>query len=195
MSGFLEQQAARVAMNDVGIEGCQAVLVADDDLIVTSTNMKNGAYVVAAQPRSQARVSLLATAVGAADTMGTVTIVGTDATGATITEVITPIAGTTVYTTNLFATVTSATGASWVIGEGNDTIKIGVDYSVPPVGYYFFKLQVLATTVVASQTNATGAINPKLATFTGLPVNAIVYGKYSAIQLTSGECIGYYARG
>lgn len=97
--------------------------------IVTSVNMKVGAYAIAnASPvwGGGALITLGHTAVGAADTLGTVTIVGKDLAGQTISEVLTPSNGGTVTGTKIFRSVTSATGAGWVIGEGNDTIVIGV---------------------------------------------------------------------
>ena len=107
--------------------GLQTLLgAADVDLIVTSANMKVGAYTVAAQPSTPSRISASVTAVGADDTMGTLAIVGTDSSGNALSETIVPIADDIVYTTNYFATVTSVTGAGWVIGEGNDTITVGV---------------------------------------------------------------------
>lgn len=102
---------------------------ADDDKIVTSANMKVGAYTIAAQPAVPARISVTATAVGTADTLGFVTITGTIAgTGKTETEVITPVSGSTVFGAKYFSAITSVVGSGWVIdaGAGNDTIKVGV---------------------------------------------------------------------
>lgn len=98
---------------------------------VTSTTMKVGAYTVAnsgAMPTAGARhVTVAATASGTADTMGTVVVVGTDLAGEVLTETIVPVAGNTVAGTAWFASVTSVTGAGWVIdvGNGNDTIVVG----------------------------------------------------------------------
>lgn len=130
-----------------------APVVADDDKIVTSANMKVGAYTIAAQPDVCRNITVTATAVGAADTMGKITVVGTNYDGETISEEITPSAGSTVAGAKAFKTVTSVTGSGWVIGEGNDTIKVGVgdllgapccladDVNVP--------LGILGTTVTA----------------------------------------------
>lgn len=194
---YLENMASVGIINSVGATGSIAILVADDDLIVTSTNMKVGAYTVAAQPKSLCRISVLATAVGTADTMGTITIVGTDYAGASQSEVVVPIAGTTVYTTNHFLTVTSVTGAAWVIDAGsqNDTIKVGVDYSVPPTGYYIFKVEAIANTAVASKTDIAGSINVNLTSLTSILAGTSIYGKWSKVSLTSGEMVGYLARG
>ena len=197
MGSFLREQSALANLNAMGVTGCNAILVADDDKIVISANMKNGAYTVAAQPLSPAKITVLATAVGTADTMGKVTIVGTDAAGNALSEEVIPVAGTTVLTTGIFASITSVTGSGWVIdgGNQNDTIKVGVNYAYPPSGHYFCAITAMADAVVASQTNVTGAYNPKLACLTKIPAGATVYGKFSSISLTSGELIGYYAKG
>lgn len=104
-------------------------VVADDDKIVVSANMKVGTYTIAAQPDVCRNITVTATAVGTADTMGTITVTGTNILGQVMTEVITPVAGSTVAGLKAFKTVTSVVGAGWVIDavEGtNDTIKVGV---------------------------------------------------------------------
>jgi hypothetical protein len=86
--------------------------------IVTSTNMKVGAYTIAnATPvwGGAALITVTHTEVGGGvDTLGTIVVVGTDLNGQVITDTITPV------------TVTSVTGVGWVIGTGNDTITVGV---------------------------------------------------------------------
>lgn len=101
-------------------------VVDDVDRIVTSANMKVGAYAIAAQPDVPRNITVTQTAVGAEDTNGTVVIVGTDIAGNAITETLIPNAGATVAGAKAFKTVTSVTGAGWAIGEGNDTITVGV---------------------------------------------------------------------
>lgn len=134
MAQITQEQFARIK----SIVGVTTLLgAADDDKIVTSANMKVGAYTIAAQPAAPARISVTATAVGTADTLGVVTITGTLAgSGKTDTEVITPVAGSAVYGTKYFSAITSVVGSGWVIdaGAGNDTIKVGVSMEV---GYYF----------------------------------------------------------
>ena len=103
-----------------------APVVADVDRIVVSANMKVGSYTIAAQPDVPRNITVTTTAVGAADTLGTVTITGTDIAGQVISEVLTPSSGAAVTGTKAFKTVTSVVGAGWVIGEGNDTIVVGV---------------------------------------------------------------------
>jgi hypothetical protein len=102
-------------------------LLADDDKIVTSTNMKVGTYTVAAQPDVPRNITVKRTAVGAADTGGTIVVAGTNYNDAVISETFTVGAdGVTVTGAKAFKTVTSVTGAGWVIGEGNDTIIVGI---------------------------------------------------------------------
>jgi hypothetical protein len=107
----------------------ELLAAADDDLIVTSANMKVGAYTVAAQPGTPSKISATVTAVDTADTMGTLTIVGTDTLDRALTETVTLVADSTVWTSGYFKTITSITGAGWVIdgAEGTeDTIEVGV---------------------------------------------------------------------
>jgi len=102
---------------------------ADDDKIVASANMKVGAYTIAAQPSIPSRIGVKVTTVGTADTLGTIIVAGTDCFDRVLTETVTPVAGSTVYTTHYFKTITSVTGAGWVIDavEGTaDTIIVGV---------------------------------------------------------------------
>ena len=124
MSSSLELFAAKAILGSSGQVGTMAISPIVANKIVTSVNMKVGAYTIAAQPVTPARLSVLSTAVAAADTMGTIDIVGTDVNGAAQLETITPISGTTVYSTKVFKTVTSATGVGWVINSTNDTIVI-----------------------------------------------------------------------
>jgi len=189
----LEQYANKSIIDQAGQTGSMGIFAIDDDKIVTSTNMKNGAYTVAAQPTAPCLLSVLATAVGSADTMGKVTFVGTDENGTAITEEVIPIADTTVYTTNMFKSVTSATGSGWTIGEGNDTIKIGVADVVAPTGYYFCAIQVLADAVAARQTDK-DVLTAALSDYTKLPVVMTIPTRITKIALTSGEAIGFLAR-
>ena len=107
-----------------------AATAAVADHIVASANMKVGAYTIANGGVATWAAGFLVTlthttvAVGT-DELGTVTIVGRDMAGAVQTEVITPVADSLVTGTKVFRSVTSATGASWVIAGGNDTIVIG----------------------------------------------------------------------
>lgn len=104
---------------------------ADPDKIVTTTNMKVGTYTVAAQPYCPSVITVTVTASGTADTLGTITVVGTDIYNRAQSDVIIPVAGSAVSGTKVFKTVTSVTGAGWVIdaGSGNDAIIVGVPAS------------------------------------------------------------------
>jgi hypothetical protein len=155
--------------------------------------MKLGTYTIAAQPITPALLSVLATGVGGNDTMGTITFVGTDIYDAPLTEEVVPIAGTTVYTTNMFKTVTSATGAGWVINSTNDTLVIGVHAIVAPTGYYFNTLIVNAASVVNSTTHVPGCVCAPLNTYTSVPVGTYPI-KATKIALTSGQAMVLLAR-
>jgi hypothetical protein len=162
--------------------------------IVASTNMKVGAYTVAAQPLTPGKLTVKTTANGAADTQGTISIYGTLTDNTYITEIVTPVSGQTVTTTNIFKSVSTVTGAGWVIGEGNDTIIVGTAEVSVPTNNYFSAIQIMAQAVVSAQENVTGATNPTLSTFTALPAGVIIHGKFSSIKLTSGEAIAYKAQ-
>jgi hypothetical protein len=149
----LEFNAAKATVNLSGLLGAKAVHALDVDKIVTTANMKNGAYTIAAQPVAPARITVSHTAVGAADTLGTINIVGTLPDGTVVHEKVTPVNGETVSTVNEFASVTSATGSGWTIGEGNDTITIGVG-AVIPDSYYF---NAITNRIVASANMKVGA--------------------------------------
>lgn len=102
---------------------------ADDDKIVTSADMKNGAYTIAAQPSAPSLIGVKITAGDTADTMGIITMVAVDVWGQTFTEIITPVAGSTVYSTRYAKSVTSLTGSGWAVdgAEGTaDNIIVGV---------------------------------------------------------------------
>lgn len=99
---------------------------------VTSTAMKVGAFTLAnagAMPTEGARhVTVTHTAGDTADTLGTITVTGKNLAGETISETITPLSGTVATGTKWFATVSSVTGAGWVVdgAEGTaDTIIVG----------------------------------------------------------------------
>lgn len=105
-----------------------ATTAAVTNRFVTTTNMKVGAYTIAnASPAwsGGCLVTITVTSVTGADTMGTITIAGTNLAGQVQSEVLTPVADGTVTSTKVFRTVTGATGAGWVINVGNDTLVIG----------------------------------------------------------------------
>ena len=102
--------------------------LADDNLIVTTTNMKVGTYTVAAQPDIPRNITVTHAAGDTVDTLGTINIVGTDIDDAVLTETITPVNGTEAAGVKAFKSIVSVTGVGWVIdaAEGtNDTIIVG----------------------------------------------------------------------
>lgn len=116
------QAPSRIYCADLG-----SPAAADDDYLVESTNMKVGTYTLAHtnSPDVARNVTVTHAAVGAADTLGTITVTGKDLSGAVISEVITPQADATVQGAKAFKEYTSVVGAGWVINQGNDTIKVG----------------------------------------------------------------------
>lgn len=109
-----------------------AATAAVTNRFVTSTNMKVGTYTLANSglPAVTGRgfhVTVSHTAVTGTDTLGTIVVVGTDLLGNSVTETITPLDGTIATGTQVFKSVTSVTGAGWVINTGNDTIVVGHD--------------------------------------------------------------------
>lgn len=105
-----------------------ATTAAVTNRFVASTNMSLTTYTIAnASPvwGGGCNVTITHTTVAGADTLGTITIVGTDLTGATISETITPLAGTVATGTKIFRTVVSATSVGWVAVSTADTIVIG----------------------------------------------------------------------
>ena len=104
----------------------------DDDAIMTTTNMQLGAYGSLVQPVTPRPFTATVTTVGAADTMGTLTVVGTNTLDNVQTEIITPVSGQRVQGLMIFKTYTSITGAGWVINGTADTITFGIG---PSNGY------------------------------------------------------------
>ncbi len=99
--------------------------------IVAVANMKVGTYTIAnggvAVWAGGFKLTLTHAEVGGGvDTLGTVAFVGKDLHGNALTETLTPVADSVVTGTKVFKSITSATGAGWVIGTGNDTISVGV---------------------------------------------------------------------
>jgi len=143
-----------------------APALADDDLIVVSTNMKVGSYTVTAQPGIPRNITITVTAGATADTIGTVTITGTNYNDEEITETITPVAGSAIAGTKAFKTVTTVVGSGWVIDavEGtNDTIKVGTgnELGLPLVldSATEIMLGILGTTITATNPTVSNPAN------------------------------------
>lgn len=156
-----------------------AATVADADGFVVSANMKVGAYTLAVTaPTSGARhVTCTRTVVATADTPGTIVVVGKDLSGQTITETLTPGAnGILVTGTKFFASVSSVTGAGWVIDavEGTaDTIIVGWD-AVQAVATSSGTLHGITVNTTAA---GTITITDKRGTIAVLP-NSVAVGQY-----------------
>ena len=96
---------------------------------VVSVAMQNAAYTIANPSpvwSGGCFVTLTHTTVATTDTLGTIALVGTDLNGQAISETLTPLADSTVTSTKIYRTVTSATGAGWTQqGASADTIVMG----------------------------------------------------------------------
>jgi len=129
------------------------------DRFVASANMKVGTYTIAnASPVDGLahNVSVTHTAVGTVDTLGTITVDGTDVNDAVIQEVITPSNGIAVYGTKAFKSVTAVTGADWVIDgveATEDTITVGFG------GIIGLPLVLAAAADLVMATHGTGVLN------------------------------------
>lgn len=143
-----------------------ATTAAVTNRLVTSTNMKVGGYTVAnasAVWQGGFLVTVTTTAGDTADTQGTVAFVGKDLHGIAVSETLTPVAGSTVTGTKVFKSVTTITGAGWVIDGSeatNDTIVCGVAAGsyVAWGGGYFHAINInttAAATVVISDAAGT----------------------------------------
>lgn len=101
----------------------------DDDYLVTSTAMKNGAFTIAAQPTSPRVATVTCTTADTADTRGILTLVGKASDGVTDqTEVATLKAGKIVLM-KIFSSFTSITQSGWTTSGANDTIMVGIGAS------------------------------------------------------------------
>ena len=130
---------------------------------VTTTNMIVGAYTVAnaTMPTTPGarRITITHTTVAAGtDTLGTVTITGTDIRGAVVTDTITPLADTVATGSRFFVTVTNVVGAGWVIAGGNDTLVVGAEAGSTVLdGTGILKAIVVNTTAAGTITVNTNA--------------------------------------
>lgn len=107
-----------------------AVADVDRFVVIGDGAMKVGDYTLTAtltmpEAGTARHVTITHAAVGAADTLGTVTITGKGIGGQPLVEVLTPTSGGLATSVGWFASVSKITGAGWVIAEGNDTITVG----------------------------------------------------------------------
>lgn len=154
-----------------------ATTAAVTNRFVTSTNMIVGAYTLAqTNPVWQGGALVTCThsqVGGVTDTLGTVAVVGADLAGQTITETLTPVSASTVTGTKIFRTITSITGAGWVINTGNDTIVFGVAAGAYLVGASGHLSAVIVNTTAA----ASVAVTDKKGTIATLK-SSIAEGNY-----------------
>lgn len=97
----------------------------DNDRLMTSTALADGVQTLTAQPDVPRPVSATVTAVGTADTLGTITFVGKSVNDKDLTETHDLIIGT-VQTLQSYDTVTSATVSGHTAAGTADNIEIGV---------------------------------------------------------------------
>ena len=161
----------RTQLGAVVVYSPGSLAAADADAYVTSTNMKNGAYTLVqnAPPVGARNVTVTHTAVGAADTLGMITVAGRDLAGNTISEDITPSAGATAQGVKAFASITSITGSGWTINEGNDTITVGYGDVIGLPDVLTDTAQVLA----ASLNNVRESTHPTVTVGTALSANTV----------------------
>jgi hypothetical protein len=143
--------------------GIAAATAAVANRYVVSTNMKVGAYTLAnTTPTWQGAglVTVTHTTVVTTDTLGTIVVVGVDLAGQTRTDTITPVADSTATGVIPFRTITSITGAGWVIAGSNDTLTVGVAAGAVVCGspgtlYAIVVNATAASTVVLSDASRT----------------------------------------
>ena len=155
--------------------------------LVTSTNMKVGAYTVANSGLSPwggpFTVTATITAVTGNDTAGTLTVVGVGLSGQALTEVITLTDGVGGTGTKIFRSVSSITGAGWVINTGNDTIVVGVGD-----GSYVMGSGTLYGVVLNNSVAAAVVISDARGTIATIPASAAAGTFYRYEVACSGYC-------
>jgi hypothetical protein len=104
----------------------------DADALVTTRNCANASFTVAAQPSTTRQVTATVTKVGNLDTLGILTIVGTNGLDEAQTAVLTLAEGR-VQSSMAFKTITTITQSGWTTAGTADTIVVGV----APVGLGF----------------------------------------------------------
>lgn len=152
---------------------------------VTSTNMKVGAYTLAnttAPWGGGFTVTATITAVTGNDTAGTLAVVGTNLAGQAVTETITLTAGSGGSGTQIFKSLTSVTGAGWVINTGNDTIVVGC-----AAGSYVIGSEgVLHAVVLNNSVAAAVTVSDARGTIATIPASAAAGTFYAYDALISG---------
>lgn len=120
----------------------------DDNAIVTTRNCANAAYTIAAQPNTTRQLTATVTRVSTIDTLGILTIVGTNGLGKAQTEVLTLAEGL-VQGSMAFKTITSITQSGWTIGGTTaDTIvvgwaPVGLGYVTDDAGFWTLEQELI----------------------------------------------------
>lgn len=180
-----------------------ATTAAVTNRFVASANMKVGSYTVAnASPvwAGGCLVTVTHTTVATGtDTLGTITITGTNLAGQSQTETITPVADNTATGTKIFRTVTSVVGAGWVIAGGNDTIVVGcaagcyVSGSDGVLGGVFVNTTAAATVVISDSAGTIATLKSSIAEGTYLDIGGIAFSGYLKVATTSTNDVTVYA--
>jgi hypothetical protein len=131
--------------------------------LVTSTNMTNAAYTLAAPVTNAVARNITATTstVNGADVVGSLVITGTDITGATLTETVALATNGIAYGTKAFKVVSALTSTGHTATGTNDTVVIGTGVKLGlPVPLPTGTVSVLTTVagVPATTTATAGAI-------------------------------------
>ena len=166
-------------------------VVADVDRYVENTDMKVGAYTIAAQPDIPRNVTVTRTETTALDTGGTIVITGTNILDEVITETITVGATTvTVAGTKAFKAITEIKGVGWEVATAADKITVGCgnELGLPfalsnaldaPFGVLGGTMLACATTVTDPPTVEGTTIDMNAGTYDGVK-EAQVLARYSA---------------
>lgn len=80
------------------------------------------------------------------------------------------------------------------VGEFGSKAITGTSAVTPPAGYYFFCIVPSSDIVVSAYANSQDE-GADLTAIASHPTGVPIYGKFTSITLTSGDGIGYLARG
>lgn len=118
--------ATQVAETRTAHVRCTSPAVADLVSVVAAVEPANGALTIVTQPSHPRKLQVRVVDTNSSISAGIVTIVGVGASGAAVTEAVTLVGGTaTRKTTNVYATVTSATVSALAGTATGDTVGIG----------------------------------------------------------------------
>lgn len=151
-------------------------------VVIGNGVMKNGAYTLSHNAVPEAgtarRVTIThATVAAGTDTLGVITVTGTNLAGQTISEVITPVADQLVTGTKFFTNIPTGgiVGSGWTAVGGSDTVIIGTD-SVAIVAEA--GAGTLYGVVVNTTANGTITLADASGTIAVLPANVAVGTEY-----------------